>query len=159
MQSGRFVQHLLELHFTLLRSFKLVEQFLQQLESFSAAEPTIEAVVLVGSHANGTAKSDSDVDVVIVTNSTDRLLGEYTWVYKFGKALSSDEEDCGLVHALRVMYDGGPEVEFGITSKSWIADDQLKDTGKILAAGYRVIYDPNKLIDAFYDKSKAAAAG
>jgi len=134
----------------------LVEQFLQQLESFSASEPTIEAVVLVGSHANGTAKADSDVDVVIVTNSTDRLLGEYTWVYRFGKALSSDEEDYGLVHALRVIYDGGPEVEFGITSKSWIADDQLKDTGGILKKGYRVIYDPNKLIESFYERVQSA---
>jgi len=135
----------------------MFEQFVQNLEAFAAAEASIEAVVIVGSWANGTAKPESDIDVIMVTSSTDRLLSEYTWVYKFGRSLSSDEEDYDLVHVLRAFYDGGMEVEFGITTEAWLADDQLKATGKILDTGCKVVYDPKNLIAAFREKAKSQA--
>ena len=61
-------------------------------------------------------------------------------------------EDYSLVQSLRVFYKNGMEVEFGITSLDWIAETELKSTGKILSGGYRVIYDPGNLIDAFFGR-------
>lgn len=61
-------------------------------------------------------------------------------------------EDYKLVQSLRVVYEDGPEMEFGITSMEWIADAQRQSSGEILSGGYRVIYDPDNLVDAFYRK-------
>lgn len=135
----------------------MIDQFLEQLAAFGAAESSIDAIVLVGSHANGDAKPDSDVDVVIITKTTEQLMDGFAWAYRFGRVTSSEEEDHGLVQSLRVFYDGGLEVEFGITSSDWIADDQLKETGSILKKGYRVIYDPQNVIEPFYARCGAIA--
>jgi predicted nucleotidyltransferase len=34
---------------------------------WATAEPTIKALALVGSHARGTARADSDIDLVLLT--------------------------------------------------------------------------------------------
>lgn len=131
---------------------QLPAEIFQQLKQFGADEPAIKAVIVVGSFARGTAGPDSDVDLVIITTDVQRFLNERTWIEKFGKIRSCELEDYKLVQSLRVVYKDGPEMEFGITSMEWIADAQRQSSGEILSGGYRVIYDPDNLVDAFYRK-------
>lgn len=134
----------------------MIERLLENLKSFAAADASIQAVIVVGSFANGTGGPDSDVDLIIITSDTNRYLGDFAWVYQFGKALSGEHEDYELVQSVRVFYENGPEVEFGITTMDWIADKEFKSTGKILSGGYRVIYDPDNVIDQFYERAKSS---
>lgn len=132
----------------------MIETLLEQLQSFAASEKMINAVLLVGSHAKGTAGPDSDVDLVLITSDPDRYLRNRRWLERFGIVLNWELEDYQLVQSLRVFYENGPEVEFGITSLDWIAESQLQSTGKILSGGYRVIHDPANLIDGFCRRAK-----
>ena len=130
----------------------MIEKLFQNLKSFAEREPVIRAIVLIGSFARGTAGPQSDVDLVVIASKPEKLLNDRDWVEQFGEACSCVLEDYSLVQSLRVFYKNGMEVEFGITSLDWIAETELKSTGKILSGGYRVIYDPGNLIDAFFGR-------
>jgi len=65
-------------------------------------------LAVVGSHARGDARPDSDVDVVLVCREPSRLLVDTAWVYAFGEAHEVRREDWGLVQSVRVVYQDGP---------------------------------------------------
>jgi predicted nucleotidyltransferase len=46
------------------------QRIIQIVLEWAKAQPTIYAVALVGSHARGTARADSDIDLIVLT--TDR---------------------------------------------------------------------------------------
>jgi predicted nucleotidyltransferase len=52
-----------------------VSDFLDRVTDWSAHQPTIAAVALVGSHARSEARPDSDIDVVL--RGTTGILGTY----------------------------------------------------------------------------------
>lgn len=134
----------------------MLESLLEKLKSFAAADSAMKAVIVVGSFAAGTAGPDSDLDLILITTDANRYLSDFSWVYQFGKAVSGEHEDYELVQSVRVFYENGPEVEFGITTLDWIDDKEFKSTGKILSGGYRVIYDPDNLIDQFYKRVQSS---
>lgn len=134
----------------------MIESLIERLKSFAAADPAIKAAIVVGSFANGTAGPDSDLDLILIATEPKRFLTDREWIHQFGKVITCELEDYDLVQSLRVFYENKAEVEFGITSLGWIDDNQFKSTGEILSGGYCVIYDPNTLIDRFYERAKSA---
>lgn len=120
----------------------MIEVFLQKLKSWSARQSDILAVVLIGSWARGTARTDSDIDIVIISTNPTKLLTEQNWLSELGSIKSITREDWGLMQSLRVIYMDGREIEFGITTKQWISEDEIElDTGKILSNGAQIIFD------------------
>jgi predicted nucleotidyltransferase len=61
------------------------EAFLAQVTAWAAAQRDIVAVALVGSHARGTARPGSDVDLVILTATPERFLADTAWPARFGR--------------------------------------------------------------------------
>jgi hypothetical protein len=55
---------------------KIVEVVVQWI----SAQPTVCAVALVGSHARGTARHDSDIDLVTLTTAPDFFRRETDWI-------------------------------------------------------------------------------
>lgn len=94
-----------------------IGEFLEQVKSWGSKEVDISAVILVGSHARGEARSDSDVDLVIIADSPENFLLDQSWIANFGNPVKTIHEDWGLVQSLRAWYDSGLEVEFGFTSR------------------------------------------
>ena len=101
----------------------------------------IVSVALVGSHARGNARVDSDVDLVLQCASPARYLGDLTWISEFGVAKDVSVEDYGVVQSVRVFYEDGPEVEYGITSSEWATLPLDEGTLKVLRDGVKVLLD------------------
>jgi len=101
----------------------------------------IVSVALVGSHARGNARVDSDVDLVLQCASPARYLEDLSWISEFGVAKDVSVEDYGVVQSVRVFYEDGPEVEYGITSSEWATLPLDEGTLKVLRDGVKVLLD------------------
>ena len=119
----------------------MIEQFLSAVVRWASAQPDIRAVALVGSHARGAAKSTSDVDLVILTTCPRRYLEDTGWATRFGTVARQQLEDWGKVTSLRVWYQDGEEVEFGITTPDWVAQPIDEGTRRVISGGIRVLFD------------------
>ncbi len=124
----------------------MIEALLTAVVLWAEARDDVRALVLVGSHARGSASPESDVDLVVVAREPADYLADTEWVGEFGQPASVDREEYGLVTSLRVRYAEGPEVEFGLTSLVWATPPRDPDTQRVLDAGHRVLYDPDGLL-------------
>jgi hypothetical protein len=97
---------------------------------------------LVGSHARGEARPDSDVDLMIITTEPQRYVEDDSWVGVFGCVETVTVERWGAVTSLRVHYEGGPEVELGITTPEWASTDPVDPgTERVVRDGIRPLLD------------------
>jgi predicted nucleotidyltransferase len=124
----------------------VIERFLSAFVQWASAQPDIVAVALVGSHARGTAKPTSDVDLVILSTCPERYLQATEWATRFGQVAREAIENWGKVTSLRVWYESGDEVEFGITTPEWVAQPIDEGTWRVISAGMRVLFDPHGLL-------------
>ena len=99
----------------------------------------VRSVILVGSHARGTADADSEVDLMVLHDAPSVLLGDPSWTERFGDIERRVVEEWGRVTSLRVWYSGGPEVEFGITDPGW-ATATDEGTLRVRRGGMRVLF-------------------
>ena len=105
----------------------------------------VAAVALVGSWARGTAREDSDVDLVVLTDTDDE-----GWI---GELVPGAElvrrGNWGAIEERRVRLPSGLEVEIGIGRPSWASTDPLDDgTRRVVEAGFRPLHDPRGLLAA-----------
>jgi predicted nucleotidyltransferase len=101
----------------------------------------VRALAVVGSHARGEARADSDVDLVVVCSDPERYLRDTTWVATFGEVTECSIEDWGQVQSLRVFYRNGPEVELGITGPAWTAIPPDDGTAAVVRNGCSILLD------------------
>ncbi len=118
-----------------------VQNFLAGIKTWGEKQPDIQGVVLVGSHARGTARPDSDVDLVILTVKPERYINSCAFAEKFGPFSEWQKEDWGAVTSMRVWYQDGLEVEYGITLPSWAALPLDPGTLQVVSDGMRIIFD------------------
>lgn len=120
-----------------------VEEFVKQFSCWADGQADILAVILVGSRARGKEKPDSDMDLVIICREPEQYLEETNWVREFGTPIRQLIEDWGKVTSLRVWFEGGLEVEFGITDEDWLKVPLDAGTKSVLEDGYRILFDRN----------------
>lgn len=118
-----------------------IDSLLACIQEWAARDSRVRAVILVGSQARGSAAPDSDVDLVVVSETPVALLANRDWTLSFGAIERSAEESWGAVRSLRLWYRRGPEVEFGIAGAEWLAEPLDPGTRDVLRAGYRILFD------------------
>lgn len=119
----------------------LIERVIPVLTKFTQSSAyDIDAILLVGSHARGKARPDSDIDLVIISSQWTSLLSDRQWLQLFGKPLRIFKENYGLLTSLRVFYTD-KEIEFGLTSPRWISFPLDPGTREVLEDGYRILYE------------------
>ena len=125
-----------------------VARFLDQFTEWAAAQPDLQAVALVGSHARGSASPTSDVDLVILADAPERFLSDRTWVETFGAPVAVGVEDYGNLTSLRVHYQDGLEVEFGLTTVQWA--DVPVDPGAldVISGGMRILFERGRILSS-----------
>lgn len=118
-----------------------VETLVDQVTKWASPREDIRALVLIGSHARGAARPDSDIDLLLLCSEPDEYVRATNWVEAFGVAKEIVIEDWGLVRSIRVFYEHGPEVEFGIAGVEWATIPPPPGTMEVLSRGARVLLD------------------
>src|SRR3974390_791536 len=97
----------------------MVETFLRAVSEWASEQPGILAAGVVGSQAGGTARADSDVDLILVVSDPGLSFVNADWINRFGSVRAFQDEDWGRLRSMRVYYLTGLEVEFGFVSVEW----------------------------------------
>ena len=92
-----------------------IREFLNAFVTWASSQPDVQGIALVGSYARGAAREDSDIDLVILTDQPRNYLDDIQWIDRFGAVEKHQTEDYGKLISIRVWYENGPEVEYGIT--------------------------------------------
>lgn len=125
---------------------KILNQFINQLIDWASHKPAFKALGLVGSHANMTAKADSDIDLILLVDGPDTLVGEPSWIDQFDLVDDAEVENYGKVTSIRVWYSSGPEVEFGIADIDWAVPPVDRGTQAVIDAGLKVLFEREPLL-------------
>jgi predicted nucleotidyltransferase len=123
-----------------------VSDFLDRVMVWAAHQPTIAGVALVGSHARGEARPDSDIDLVLLCEEPHGFLAHTSWIHHFGAVERCHTEVWGGVTSLRVYYTEGLEVEFGMTTLAWAAVPVDPGTQDVVSHGMRILWDREGLL-------------
>ena len=122
-----------------METARSVSRFLDYVTHWAARQPTISGVALVGSHARGEARPDSDIDIVLLCTEPRAFLSDTSWIHRFGAVETCHTEYWGLVTSLRVYYTEGLEVEFGMTTLAWAALPVDPGTKHVVSHGMRIL--------------------
>jgi predicted nucleotidyltransferase len=118
-----------------------IQPFLDQVIHWAAEHADIQAVVLVGSYARGKATQASDIDLVLLVNEPRNYLADSGWITQFGSPVRQQVEDYGRLTSLRIWYEDGVEVEFGLTDPGWAIQPLDEGTDRVLMDGVKVLYE------------------
>jgi streptomycin adenylyltransferase len=130
------------------------ERILQILVDWAKAQPTIQAVAIVGSHARGAARADSDIDLVLLATNPRAFRTDVAWLDAIDwnaigfRPMKWQDEDYGELWSRRLWLEqNGGEIEFGFASPSW-ADVNPLDPGtrRVIADGCCILHDPKKIL-------------
>jgi GNAT superfamily N-acetyltransferase/predicted nucleotidyltransferase len=133
--------------------------FLSDLVNWARSEPRVGAIALVGSHARGTARADSDIDLVLLLDDPPSFLADTSWVHSFGQSWRQEVERWGKVMSLRVWYVDGREVEYGLTGLDWGSDPTDEGDMRVIRDGIRVLYERGaKLTTRLHDLVRVSLA-
>jgi predicted nucleotidyltransferase len=111
-------------------------------------------VALVGSHARGTARADSDIDLIVLTTDPQRFRADTAWLraidWNFIAARPAEwqDEDYGVLWSRRMwLKPNRDEVEIGFALPSW-AEVKPIDPGtqRVITDGCRALHDPEGLL-------------
>jgi predicted nucleotidyltransferase len=123
-----------------------LHELIERLTGWSQNRPGVCALGIVGSYARGTAKADSDLDVVVVCEEPASLLDEQSWLREFGRCESIEVETYGIVTSIFAYYDWGLEIEFGIAPRGWTDIPVDSGTARVIRDGMIICYDPEDLL-------------
>ena len=127
------------------------EILIASVTEWAGIDDRISALALLGSHARGDARPDSDIDFCVICPDARTLLEDRSWTEQFGPAIQLGLEPYGLVTSVRVRYRDGPEVEFGIAEQTWMAVPVDPDTAEVMRAGMRILHDPQDRLQRALD--------
>lgn len=128
-----------------------VAAFLNSVVDWAQHQPVISGAALVGSHARGEARPDSDIDLVLLCADLQGFLSDASWLERFGDVESCQTEDWGMVTSLRAQYRNGLEVEFGMTTPEWAGLPIDPGTQSVVLNGLRILMDRDGTLSRLQD--------
>ena len=129
-----------------MKSAEYIQDFLNAFVNWASAQEDVEGIVLVGSYARGEARDDSDIDLVLLTKKVECYLEYVIWLERFGVVENYQIEDYGKLISIRVWYQNGVEVEYGITTPDWAATPLDAGTRKVIQDGMIVLFERGNLL-------------
>ena len=126
---------------------KKPRQYIEEITQWAVSIDAIRALALVGSHARNQARPDSDIDFLFLCEDKEVLLQDLSWISQFGKITSYSREEWGMVTSIRVFYQDGQEIEFGVAPIKWAHLPVDAGTQKVVSDGMIILKDINKLLE------------
>jgi uncharacterized protein len=132
----------------------VIDCIVQIILAWAQTEAKVRAIALVGSHARGTARADSDLDLVVLTNAPEFFRADASWLDAIGWddvgacPVKWQDEDYGVIWSRRLWLEQVRfEVEIGFARPSWAEVNPLDPgTRRVVADGCRILYDPDRLL-------------
>jgi len=129
-----------------------VLEILETVTDWARLQEDIRGIALVGSHARGAARPDSDIDLVLLSKDPNRFR-DAAWLRNVGPSRPDihlrkwTDEEYGAVWSRRAWFKPDCEVEFAFAPLSW-ADVSPVDhgTARVVSDGCRILYDPDGLL-------------
>jgi uncharacterized protein len=130
------------------------DKIIRLVSGWAREQPTIQALALVGSHARGTAREDSDIDFVLLTTDPHAFQAETAWLDTFGwDSIGAQigewrDERYGQLWSRRLLLEqNNGEIELGFALPSWADVDPLDPgTRAVIADGCRILHDPKNIL-------------
>jgi predicted nucleotidyltransferase len=123
-----------------------VNSFLNKVKEWAKTQPDLLALALIGSHARGEAKTDSDIDLILLTSNPEEFFGNPEWIAELGSPVQIVKEDWGKVTSLRVFFADDLEVEFGITDQSWASFPLDSGTQDVINDGMNILFERKPIL-------------
>ena len=67
----------------------------------------VAGLLLVGSHARGSARPDSDIDILLLVDEPEPYVSDQEWVQNFGSVTQATAEDWAQLHHSVSFIDRG----------------------------------------------------
>ncbi len=132
-----------------MKSIKHIRDFLDAFVAWASDQADVQGIALVGSYARAAARDDSDIDLVILTDTPQKYFDDMRWIERFGAVEKHQTEDYGKLTSLRVWYQNGPEVEYGITTPDWTAPPLDAGTSRVISDGMLVLFERGNLLSRY----------
>lgn len=87
------------------------------------SQEDILAILLVGSHAHGTFKDNSDIDLMIICDCYMNYVNNPSWLHNIENFNQPLVEGWGKSKSLRVFFINDKEVEYTFSDRSWLSTD------------------------------------
>jgi uncharacterized protein len=121
-------------------------RLLAPIESWARARSDILGVALIGSHARGTPRLDSDVDLLLLASEprafryAEGWLSDIPWTE--GRIVNWRDADYGAAWSRHARLEPFGRVEFTFCAQSWAATDPIDPgTSSVVSMGCRVLVD------------------
>ena len=139
---------------------KLLPGILDLAVHFAKSNKDILALGLCGSWARGTAREDSDIDLSLLVTDKNRFK-KTDWLTRIPferineKIAFYKDKAYGKAWSRHVVLESKAKIEFSFADPSW-ADVRDLDAGtqKVVAEGYRILYDPQQILHRLVEKVK-----
>lgn len=123
-----------------------VKRFLNEVTQWASTQADIQALALVGSYARDAARETSDVDLVLIAREPDRYLHNREWIESFGNVEKYQIEDYGPLTSVRVWYEDGREIEYGLTGENWAAVPLDDGTRRVIEDGMQILFERGNIL-------------
>jgi len=139
-----------------------IASILNQVVKWAETLNDIYSVALVGSQARGTARIDSDIDLIILTSNPSSYRKSKTWLeginwQKVGSTVKNWQDlDYGLAWSRHVYLEDETAIEFGFSTPKWAAIAPLDPgTFSVVSDGCRILYDRHNLMQDLLTEVKS----
>jgi predicted nucleotidyltransferase len=123
-----------------------LDRVLVPIESWVRSRPDILGLALVGSQARGTARRDSDIDLVLLASEprtfrqTDDWFADIHWTQ--ARIVDWSDTNYGVAWSRHVRVEPFGELEFTFCPRSWAATDPIDPgTSRVISMGCRILVD------------------
>ena len=139
------------------------KRILHGLSARAGREPSWRALAVVGSWARDAARDDSDLDLLILTDSIETWVADDAWLHASLATLGFSDattalEDYGVAKSWRVSPAADVELELTFAPLIWAKTDPVDSgTRRVVRDGMVAVVDKDGLLRAIQEAVRAGA--